>query len=160
MSLRDEIKQRRPFRSLAEEVALNLHRTANAMGQAFGPVLKDADLTPTQYNVLRILRGAGKAGLPCGEIANRMITKDPDITRLVDRLVKRGLVRRDRDEADRRVVRTVITAEGQRLLARLDAPVDDANTRLLGHLGARKLRQLAALLESARAGLTRAASDG
>lgn len=151
MSLRDEIKQNRPFRSLEEEVSLNLHRTTNALGQALGAVLKDADLTPAQYNVLRILRGAGKDGHPCGEIASRMITKDPDVTRLVDRLVKRGLVRRNRDEADRRVVLTRITAEGLKLVGGLDGQVDEAHTRLLGHMGTRKLRQLAVLLEAARA---------
>jgi DNA-binding MarR family transcriptional regulator len=151
MSLRDEIKQQRPFRSLEEEVALNLLRTANDLAQGLAAPLRETDLTGTQYNVLRILRGAGKNGLPCGEIAGRMITRDPDITRLLDRLERRGLARRERDATDRRVVLTRITAEGLRLLARLDAPVDAANTRLLGHLGARKLRQLAALLEFARA---------
>lgn len=151
MSLRDQIKQQRPFRSLEEEVALNLLRTANALAQGFAPQLRETDLTGTQYNVLRILRGAGKDGLPCGEIAARMITKDPDITRLLDRLQRRGLVARERDSADRRVVVTRIAKEGLALLAELDEPVVATHARLLGHLGPRKLRQLATLLEEARA---------
>lgn len=150
MSLRDEIKQRRPFKSREEEVSLNVHRTANALAQGFAPLLKDADLTATQYNALRILRGAGKDGLPCGEIAARMITKDSDITRLLDRLEKRGLVGRRRDSDDRRVVLTRITADGLRLLAGLDQPVVETHARLLSHLGPRRLRQLAELLEAAR----------
>lgn len=150
MSLRDEIKQRRPFKSREEEVSLNVHRTASALAQGFVPLLKEADVTATQYNVLRILRGAGKDGLPCGEIAARMITKDSDITRLLDRLEKRGLVGRRRDSDDRRVVLTRITADGLRLLAGLDQPVVETHARLLGHLGPRKLRQLAELLEAAR----------
>ena len=150
MSLRDEIKQRRPFRSLEEEVALNLLRTATALAQGLAQPLKGTDLTGTQYNVLRILRGAGKDGLPCGEIAARMITKDPDITRLLDRLQKRDLVARARDPVDRRVVVTRITREGLKLLADLDQPMVETNARLLGHLGPRKLRQLATLLEEAR----------
>ena len=151
MSLRDEIKQKRPFKSLEEEVALNLHRTANALAQGFTPLLKAADLTGAQYNVLRILRGAGKEGLACGEISARMITRDPDITRLLDRLEKRRLIARERHSADRRVVITRVTREGLALLAGLDEPVASAHGRLLGHLGQRKLRQLADLLESARA---------
>lgn len=150
MSLRDEIKQRRPFKSPEEEVALNLHRTANALAQGFTPLLKERDLTLTQYNVLRILRGAGKDGLPCGEIGSRMITRDPDITRLLDRLERHGLIARRRDPNDRRVVVTCITKEGLELLAELDEPVAATHARLLGHLGRRKLRLLAGLLEAAR----------
>ena len=152
MSLRDEIKQHGPFKSLEEEVALNLARTTNALTQGFASMLQHTELTPAQYNVLRILRGAGRGGLACGEIAARMITKDPDVTRLLDRLEKRGLVARERDVTDRRVVLTRITSGGGALLARLDAPVLDTHARLLSHLGPRKLRQLADLLEAARSG--------
>ncbi|MBI4542212.1 MAG: MarR family transcriptional regulator [Gemmatimonadetes bacterium] len=150
MSLRDEIKQRRPFKSLEEEVALNLHRTANALSQGFSPVLKEAELTPTQYNVLRILRGAGKNGQPCGEIGARMISKDPDITRLLDRLEKRGLIARERDRSDRRVVLTRISKKGLDVLAGLDEPVGATHSKLLSHLGRRRLRLLVQLLEAAR----------
>ena len=151
MSLRDEIQQKRPFKSLEEEVALNIHRTASALAQGLTPPLRESDLTGTQYNVLRILRGAGKEGLPCGEIAARMITRDSDMTRLLDRLAKRGLIVRERDPNDRRVVMTRITRPALTLLAALDEPVVETHARLLGHLGRRKLQQLAVLLEAARA---------
>ncbi|HEY8670823.1 MAG TPA: MarR family transcriptional regulator, partial [Terriglobales bacterium] len=101
------------------------------------------------YNVLRILRGEPK-GLPCGEIGCRMITRDPDITRLLDRLEKRGLISRIRDTEDRRVVLTRISSEGLKALSRLDVPVQDAHRKQLGHLGRERLRQLADLLEVAR----------
>src|SRR5215469_2382140 len=97
-------------------------------------VLKAEDLSATQYNVLRILRGAPE-GLTCGEIANRMITRDPDITRLLDRLEKRHLISRRRGAKDRRMVLTRITPEGLALLARLDRPVQEAHRQQLGHLG-------------------------
>jgi len=112
--------------------------------------LKAEDLSSTQYNVLRILRGAPD-GLPCGEIANRMITRDPDITRLLDRLEKRGLISRCRETKDRRMVMARITADGLKLLARLDEPVEEAHRSQLGHLGKDQLRALAELLSAARA---------
>ena len=114
-------------------------------------VLKARNLSPTQYNVLRILRGAGAGdGLPCGEIADRMITRDPDITRLLDRMEKRHLVSRCRDDRDRRVVYARITASGTQLLAELDPVIDEAHREQLGHLGQEKLKQLVDLLEQAR----------
>lgn len=150
--LQDEIKQSRPFRSLEEEVMLGLARTADALGRATEDVLKAAGLTGTQYNVLRILRGAGSAGLSCGEVAGRMITRDPDLTRLLDRLEARGLVTRARDGEDRRVVTTRITQRGLDLLAQLDEPVQAQNRKTVGHLGEQKLRALAQLLDEARSG--------
>ena len=113
-------------------------------------VLKPSGLTPTQYNVLRILRGAGSVGLACGEIAERMVTKDSDITRLLDRLENQELVRRSRDEKDRRIVMTFITPEGLHTLKELDTPIVELHRRQLGHLGERRLKQLSELLESAR----------
>jgi DNA-binding MarR family transcriptional regulator len=115
---------------------------------AFG-VLKAEDLSPTQYNVLRILRGAPQ-GLPCGEIAGRMITRDPDVTRLLDRMEKRGLISRARDSRDRRMVRARISAEGLKLVNRLDEPVQRMHRKLLGHLGRERLRALGELLAAAR----------
>ena len=112
-----------------------------------------AELTLHQYNVLRILRGSHPAGLPSGEIANRMIARDPDITRLVDRLEKRGLVRRARSRQDRRVVEVGITDAGLTLLSGLDEPVDRFPRNMLGHLGPRKLAKLRVLLEGALADL-------
>jgi len=150
--LQEEIKQRRPFGSLEEEVTLGLARTADAMARSAEEVLKGTGLTATQYNVLRILRGAGAAGLSCGEVAGRMITRDPDLTRLLDRLESRKLVTRARDGDDRRVVTTRITQGGLALLAQLDAPVLEQHRRTLGHLGDEKLRMLAQLLDEARSG--------
>ena len=148
--LQDEIKQTKPFRSLEEEVMLGLARTADAVARAGEEVLKASGLTGTQYNVLRILRGAGTAGLSCGDVASRMITRDPDLTRLLDRLEGRGLVTRARDGEDRRVVVTRITREGLSLLAELDEPVQAQNRKAVGHLGEQKLRALAQLLDEAR----------
>ncbi|MCU1304692.1 MAG: putative transcriptional regulator, MarR family [Candidatus Sulfotelmatobacter sp.] len=112
-------------------------------------VLKTKDLSSTQYNVLRILRGA-REGLPCGEIANRMITRDPDITRLLDRMEKRGLISRCREAKDRRMVMVSITPEGLKVLAHLDEPVQDAHRQQLGHLGRERLRALTELLSISR----------
>ena len=125
-------------------------RTCDLLSRRPAQVLKAEDLSSTQYNVLRILRGAPD-GLPCGEIANRMITRDPDITRLLDRLEKRGLISRCRETKDRRMVMARITADGLKLLARLDEPVEEAHRRQLGHLGKDQLRALAELLSAARA---------
>ena len=148
--LQEEIKQTRPFKSLEEEVLLGLARTADAVARAGEEVLKGSGLTATQYNVLRILRGAGAVGLSCGDVASRMITRDPDLTRLLDRLEARALVTRARDVEDRRVVLTHITREGLALLAELDEPVQAQNRKAVGHLGEQKLRALAQLLDEAR----------
>ncbi|MGA2382942.1 MAG: MarR family transcriptional regulator [Gemmatimonadales bacterium] len=150
--LQEEIKQSRPFRSLEEEVTLGLARTADAMARAGEEVLKGSGLTATQYNVLRILRGAGTAGLSCGDVASRMITRDPDLTRLLDRLEARALVTRARDGEDRRVVTTRITQAGLELLAHLDEPVQAQHRKSLGHLGEQKLQTLAQLLDEVRSG--------
>lgn len=148
--LQKELKQNRPFESLEEEVILNLARTAEYVGSRGAEVFKRVDLTPTQYNALRILRGAGAEGLICGEISERMVTKDSDITRLLDRLEKRGLIGRERPENNRRVVFARITDEGLRLLAELDGPVGESHQRLAGHLGEQKLKALNELLEAMR----------
>jgi DNA-binding MarR family transcriptional regulator len=112
-------------------------------------VLKAEDLSSTQYNVLRILRGAPQ-GLPCGEIAGRLITRDPDVTRLLDRMEKRGLISRARDNRDRRLVLTRLSPEGLKLVNRLDEPVQQMHRKLLGHLGKERLRALGELLAAAR----------
>lgn len=136
---------------LEEAVYLDLLRTTDLLSRRLVPVIKACALSPNQYNVLRILRGAPD-GLPCGEIGARMITRDPDITRLLDRLEKRGLISRKREAGDRRTVLTRITNTGLRLLARLDKPILQAHRTLLGHLGPGRLRMLTRLLEQARAG--------
>jgi DNA-binding MarR family transcriptional regulator len=134
----------------AEEAAfLDLLRTTDMLSRHPAQVLKSEELSPTQYNVLRILRGSPD-GLACGEIGNRMITRDPDITRLLDRLEKRALISRWRETTDRRIVMARITPEGLKLLARLDEPVQDAHRLQLGHLGRKRLHALAELLRDAR----------
>jgi DNA-binding MarR family transcriptional regulator len=133
-----------------ETVFLDLARTTDMLSRGLIRVLKVEDLSPTQYNVLRILRGTLE-GLPCGEIAARMITRDPDITRLLDRLEKRELISRCRETQDRRMVMARITPEGLKVLGRLDMPVVEAHRRQLGHLGETRLGMLSELLSAARA---------
>jgi DNA-binding MarR family transcriptional regulator len=146
-----ELKQTRPFESLEVEAYVGLLRTADALLRGIEAVLKNAGLSPTQYNVLRILRGAGRNGLSCREIAERMITRDPDITRLLDRLEKRRLIARARGALDRRLILTRISAKGLSLLKTLDQPVLAVHRKQLRHLGEKRLRRLARLLEEARA---------
>lgn len=137
--------------SSSEEAAfVDLLRTADMLTRGAFGVLKDEDLSLTQYNVLRILRGASQ-GLPCGEIAGRMITRDPDVTRLLDRMEKRGLIFRSRENRDRRMVVARITPEGRKLVNRLDGPVRKVHKKQLGHLGKGRLRALGELLAAARA---------
>jgi DNA-binding MarR family transcriptional regulator len=133
-----------------EETAfLDLLRTVDMLTRSAFGVLKAEDLSSTQYNVLRILRGAPQ-GLPCGEIAGRMITRDPDVTRLLDRMEKRGLISRARDSRDRRMVLARNSAEGLKLVNRLDEPVQQMHRKVLGHLGRERLRVLGELLAAAR----------
>ena len=148
--LQAEIKSKKEFESAEEEVYLNLQRTADALERGIVEVLKPANLSPTQYNVLRILRGAGPDGLACREIAERMVTRDPDITRLLDRLEARDLVTRMREQKDRRVITVRITREGLRILKELDREVVELHQRQLEHMGERRLRSLIDLLEMAR----------
>jgi len=133
-----------------EEAAfLELVRTTDLLSRGLVQVLKTEDLSSTQYNVLRILRGAPE-GLPCGEVANRMITRDPDVTRLLDRMEKRDLISRNREEKDRRTVLARITPAGLKVLARLDEPIQTAHRKQLGHLGKERLRELTELMGLAR----------
>jgi DNA-binding MarR family transcriptional regulator len=150
--LKDEIRKALPFAVLEQEASLNVIRTADALSRPFEELAKGTGLSPTQYNVLRILRGAGVEGLPCGQIVERMITRDPDMTRLLDRLEKRELIARSRDARDRRVVRATVTAGGLALLSKLDVPVLEMHRRQLGHMGRNRLKQLIKLLEEARGG--------
>jgi DNA-binding MarR family transcriptional regulator len=141
--------EKRRIGSPEEAAFLELVRTGDLLSRGLVRLLKSEGLSPTQYNVLRILRGASE-GLFCGEIASRMITRDPDVTRLLDRLEKRGLISRCREAKDRRTVMARITPEGLELLARLDEPVQAAHRKQLGHLGRQRLRVLAELLRAAR----------
>jgi DNA-binding MarR family transcriptional regulator len=145
-----ELQQSKPFRHLEEEVFLNLQRTADALMQEITDILKPFGLSPTQYNVMRILRGAGDAGITCKEIGARMITRDPDITRLLDRLERRHLVTRNRAKEDRRFVSIHITNEGLSLLKELDDPIAQRQLDLMGHMDKQQLYRMVELLETIR----------
>jgi len=145
-----ELKQTRAFTSREQEVMLGLQLVVARLMEPWEKYLKStAELTLHQYNVLRILRGSHPAALPSGEIATRMISRDPDITRLVDRLEKRGLVARIRGRQDRRVVEVTITDEGLKLLHNLDEHVERFPRSMLGHLGPKKLEHLGVLIDQA-----------
>jgi DNA-binding MarR family transcriptional regulator len=150
--IQSEIKQTKPFSSIEQEAFLALQRTADQLQGRVAEWLKTWGLSPTQYNALRILRGAGEEGLACSEIAERMINRDPDITRLLNRLEKRGLTRRCRDSNDRRVIHAYITREGLELLKKLDVPVEEFQKAMLGHVGEKKLKALVGILCTARNG--------
>jgi DNA-binding MarR family transcriptional regulator len=145
-----EIKQNKPFGSLEQEATLSIQRTAAELEHAFAEALKPFGITPTQYNVLRILRGAGKNGLCRSEVADRMVTKVPDVTRLLDRMEVAGLIERRREGEDRRYVSTFITDYGLELLADLDGPVAQLHVDRLGHLSRAQLATLIELLGHAR----------
>jgi DNA-binding MarR family transcriptional regulator len=149
MKLKDQVDTKRRVGSPEEAAFLELMRTTDMLSRGLAPLLKAEDLSSTQYNVLRILRGAPE-GLPCGEIGNRMITRDPDITRLLDRLEKRGLVSRCRETKDRRMVLTRITDAGLEVLGRLDEPVQEIHRAQMGHLGRERLQALVELVRAAR----------
>jgi len=139
--------------SLEAEAFVSLLKTADALARGHMELLKTVGLSVAQYNVLRILRGAsatGDAGLRCAEVGDRLITRDPDVTRLMDRLEKQDLIVRARSHEDRRVVTTRITQKGLALLAELDEPVEALHKRQLGHLTSGTLRALCGLLEDAR----------
>ncbi|MFL6197092.1 MAG: MarR family winged helix-turn-helix transcriptional regulator [Thermoanaerobaculia bacterium] len=148
--LHQELQQQSPFVSLEEEAFLALQRTASLLMQALGRELKAHDLTPAQYNTLRILRGARPDSLTCGEIGERLVSPGPDVTRLLDRLEQHGLVERLRDAEDRRVVRARITDRGLALTTELDEPVERVLGELLGPIGPGRLRTLIGLLAAAR----------
>ncbi len=149
MSLHPESS--RPAISLENRIFIGLLQAADALGQQAEQLLKATGLSGAQYNVLRILRGAEPAGLPCRGIGDRMISHDPDMTRLLDRMEERGLITRVRQTDDRRVVKTRITAQGLRLLKTLDRPIYDLHKRQFRHLPAARLKILSELLEELRA---------
>jgi DNA-binding MarR family transcriptional regulator len=152
--LQVELKQKIPFTSREAEAYLSLLRTSDALQAQVEAQLKEFGLTGTQYNALRILRGPGPEGLPCREIGERMITRDPDITRLLDRLEDRGFVQRTRAKHDRRVIYGKITAAGLKLLREMDVPLEKFGREMLRHVGQEKLKQLIELLELVRRGRT------
>jgi DNA-binding MarR family transcriptional regulator len=149
-SLKIEIVQEAPFSSVEEEALLNLLRTSDCLQRAFHVKTREWGVTSTQYNVLRILRGAQPQGLTCSAIGSRMITAEPDITRLLSRLKSRKLVLQERDEKDRRVIWTRISPAGLSLLRHMDPVIRLIPIALLGHLEGADLAKLIRLLELAR----------
>lgn len=148
--LAKEIRQTKPFRSREEEAFLNLARTNEFLAARMAEFLKPYQLTPTQYNMLRILRGAGGGGVTCSQATERMISADPDVTRLLDRMEAQDLIRRERSREDRRVVITRITESGLDLVNRIDEPLDGLLRRIVGRVGAPKLKELIDTLETLR----------
>src|SRR6202521_3232398 len=144
--LQQELKKRRPFESPSEEAALNIVRTSDQLQIRFARLLREHDLTPSQYNVLRILRGEGKP-LPILEISSRTITVVPGITGLIDRLEQAGFVNRLRCDKDRRGIYVALTDQALTTLAALDEPLDHLHGKLLGHLSQTELKELIGLLE-------------
>ena len=149
-ALKHEIAQERPFSSSEEEALLNLMRTADCLQRAFQHVSREWGVTSTQYNVLRILRGTHPQGLTCSAIGERMITAEPDITRLLARLKALKLIRQQRDRHDRRVVWTQISGAGLDLLRQMDPTIQRTPKKLLKHLTAHEVAELTRLLELAR----------
>jgi DNA-binding MarR family transcriptional regulator len=148
--LAKEIRQTKPFSSREEEAFLNLGRTFEFLQARVAGLLKQHQLTPVQYNMLRILRGAGAEGVTCTQACERMLSPDPDITRLLDRMEARKLMRRERSRGDRRVVVSWIAPEGEALLAAIEAPLRSLFKAALGHIGQRRLADLIETLETLR----------
>ena len=148
--LQDEIKQTKPFRTLHQEAQLNMVRTANLLSDAFEQMLKPHGITGTQYNVLRILRGAEPDGLCRNEVSQRLLNRMPDATRLLDRMEEAGLVTRERSTSDRRLVTTRITKKGRQIVDSLDESADEQHEKALGHMSEQQLRTLIKLLTIAR----------
>jgi DNA-binding MarR family transcriptional regulator len=157
-SLQDELKQTKPFASLEQEVHLSVLRTAAVLERRFAQVLKPHGLTLTQYNVLRILRGAGDQGLCRNEVGERLLREVPDVTRLLDRMKALKLIRRQRSSEDRRLVRTHITQKGLTTLDEIDGCVRAMHCNQLAHLGQDRLRDLLCALEQVREGEARQGS--
>jgi DNA-binding MarR family transcriptional regulator len=151
--LREDLRQRKPFTSLEQEAQLNVVRTASLLVDSFEQMLKPYGITATQYNVLRILRGAEPAGLCRNELRDRMLTRMPDVTRLLDRMEDAKLVARSRGSEDRRLVSTKITSKGLRLLDELDEAVTQEHMRRFHHLNKTQLKSLIELLNAVRSEL-------
>jgi len=149
-SLQDELKQTKPFAFVEEEVFVSIARTAALLDREFSQTLRPYGITLTQYNVLRILRGAGPAGLCRNELGERLVTPVPDVTRLLDRMADLKLVARQRSDEDRRLVRTHLTAKGLDLVNSLDDVLRQSHKSRLSHLGRQQLRDLVATLADVR----------
>jgi DNA-binding MarR family transcriptional regulator len=150
----DEIHQTRAFATIEEELLVSLLRTTDVLHERFEAMIRPFNISMTQYNVLRILRGAEPGGRTCGEIGERMIAREPDVTRLLERLEKAGLIRRTRDSKDRRVVVTRITNSGLKLLDELEPKLRELDG-LLKPMGERKIASTLKLLDEVRAHVRR-----
>ena len=148
--LQAELKQTRPFARIEEEAVLNVMRTAEVIERVLSDFLKGYDLSPVQYNVLRILRGAEPVGATCSQIGERLLTRDPDITRLLDRMESRGWIVRERSREDRRAVITRISETGMQLVNRIDQPIEAMNRSKTARLGHGDLAALIGTLEKMR----------
>jgi DNA-binding MarR family transcriptional regulator len=148
--LRHELRQQKPFSTIQQEAQLSVIRTGSLLTDAFEQMLKPYGITSAQFNVLRILRGAEPEGLCRNELRERLLTRMPDVTRLLDRMVDAGLVERTREGEDRRKVRTKITPKARRLVDKLDDIVTEEHQRRFGHLGKEKLRELIETLTEVR----------
>lgn len=148
--LREEIHQNKPFRSAQEEAMLNIVRTASILTDEGARILKPFGITVAQYNVLRILKGSEGQGLCRNEVRDRMLTRMPDMTRMLDRMEEAGLVERIRDQDDRRHVATHITAAGKKILRDLEGIVSEQHRKSLGHMSEKELKTLSELLTRAR----------
>lgn len=148
--IKQEIKQTKPFEQASAEAIVSLLRTADEIKRRLSEVTSREDITPQQYNVLRILRGAGEEGLPTLEIGKRMIERSPGITRLIDRMEKKGLVERNRSGSDRRCIPCRITAHGQQVLHRLEQPISELQNHIDAHMSSDQLNTLIDLLDEMR----------
>jgi DNA-binding MarR family transcriptional regulator len=148
-SLRQQLKKKGPFDSLEQEAMLSILRTSDLLENRLARLLRQYDLTPSQYNAMRIMRGEGEP-MPCLEVAGRMIQVAPAITRVVDQLVGRGLVDKQQSSEDGRVFLVELTASGTRLLTKLDEPIQSLHQSLLGHVSKSNLKTLNGILETAR----------
>lgn len=148
--IQTEIRLSKPLSQPEVEAFLNIQRTAELQLNQLTQLLRPHGFSPAQYNVLRILRGAGEQGLPCGEIAARMISRDPDITRLIDRMEQRGWVARSRSEQDRRVVTVTVRPQALAMLAALDEPVAELHRVQFAVIDANRIAMLVSLLEALR----------
>ena len=149
-SLQNQLKKKHPFDVPQEEVSLNIMRTHSVLIGPVHKLLKGHQLSSPLYNILRILRGVGTDGLPCSKIGERMVSREPDVTRLVDRLEKHGWVKRERSTTDRRVVTVKVTTAGKKLVAKLDEPMKNLHRSTLGHLTKKEMADLNRLLVKAR----------
>ena len=153
MKIQNEIRQRKPFTSLSQEASVALARTTDLLRRSIASLIEPLGITPQQYNVLRILRGAGDEGLPTLDIAERMVEQAPGITRLIDRLEAKKLVTRERCPTDRRQVFCRISRSGVALVNSLDAPIRAAEEKALSRLGGNELKTLIAVLDRTRDGV-------